>query len=147
MTKNYSLFTKIGLMIFSAVLLFSACTEEKYYTDPDTVTLWEVFDAPVGQNQWKWNSQNGYYEYEIRDNRINETAVDVGGLQVAKVINNDFYRPLPCTSYYSITGTNKTISETIDFEYGVGWIHLYITASDFASYDIQSMNFKITLWW
>gem|GEM_PF-4971966 len=147
MKKRIPLFAKIGLLMMSALFMLSACTEEKYYTDPETVTKWDVFDIEVPVSQWQWDQQAGLYHFRANVPELDAFIADEGGLLISRVYNNSYYRPLPYTSYYYIQGTSKTISETVDYEYGPGWIHFYVTASDFGSYDLESMLFKITMWW
>lgn len=156
MKKRMSIFAKLGLFAFSALFILSAC-EDKYYPVEeiyiDNPTVWDVFTITVNKSEWTWedNDESAMYFCIKNDSRITKAIADAGGVIVDRVIDNSFYRRLPNTEYLFWEPVGY-YAQTVDFEYGPGWMAFNVKQSDL--YDDtpeevvpNAMTFKVTLFY
>jgi hypothetical protein len=155
MKKKLSAFSGIGLFVISALFLFGGCTEDRIIDNPGYETQWTVFDITVSQGQWKFEDGGEYAMYycEKNDSRFTAAIVDNGGVLVDRVIDNSFYRRLPVTEYL-YSDSFGYYNETLDYEYGPGWIRFNLKRTDLFDSPIHSgsnaptdMTFKVTLFY
>jgi len=155
MKKRMSTFTKISLLVISALFVFSSCTDDK--TEEiwiDNPTEWKVFDITVNKSQWQWEDGQDFGLYFCSKNvpELTTAIAERGGIIIDRVIDNSFYRRLPITEYLYANPPLGYYAQTIDFEYGDGWIDFNIKQSDLydnTPVDIipDAMTFKVTIFY
>lgn len=148
MREIFTPFSKISLLLLSVILAFNACTEDKYYGMD-----WDVFPVTVKASDWQWDEGKGYALYfaDVKTPELTVEKAKDGGIQVARVIGDNVFKPLPYTEYLydDIIGY---YSETVDFEYEPGYIRFYVKQSDLydntpADVIPLTMTFKITIFY
>lgn len=155
MKRKLTVFTKLGFLLVSALLIFSACTEEKYYPtvypEGDFAYVKLIDRLTINQNQWRWNDYNGRYEVSIPFSNLDENDYDVGmvvgNIFVLDENNKEYSTPLPFirTWYKGNYPYVETISCAIS--YNKKNIEFYIESSDkdLNSGEPNTYEFKIAL--
>lgn len=149
--KKFTLFSKLSLLLLSVTLIFSACTEEKYFPTEeiyiDNPTDWDIDYKTVSSSAWAWKYDSakdaGFYMYTISMSQLTGNVVKDGGIIVAQDLGGDVFRPLPYTSY-EVDDKGQTYGITVDYEYEPGYIHFYYTYSDLYDGTPPTMTFKVT---
>ncbi len=136
------------LIMFVAIGLFSSCEGPMGPEGPSGVGDWEILEKKVSEGEWIRDRDNGVFYYVLRDNRIDESFVTEGIVNVELIDGGAFY-PLPLTEYFY---NNGYFAETISYSYGPGWIRFSIGANDLFdeagdNYQPMTHYFKITLLW
>lgn len=125
-----------------------------------TQTQWVIDNVTVNYNDWV--QEGDYLSVDIPCEKLTKDIYDGGMMKVFLMFDN-YMNELPCTRYrsYKITDANGNdvlnengnptyayYSQTIDVDFKVGGVKIYITNSDFQGYDDEAtepMTFHIVL--
>lgn len=160
MKKSYLL----GVLVLLMAGL-SSCEKTTIVESPN----WKIVDCNVGRSQWSYTGDesgslqfaNNYFYAGFDLSQLNKTIFNDGNVQVYLVEKNsrgeEMQRPLPFSRHieeWGEEGNQLTYTETYDYFYGIGWIEINYTASDFAyeeSWGIQfrpdSKQFRVVMTW
>lgn len=141
------------LLALAALVLLgtSGCTK-KYYTEEITyvegVNL-QSADFSVKSSQWKEDQQAGYFSVQLNVPQITKNIVDYGTIQVMRKYEEDIWTPLPIVRA-EVTdaegGGDYFYSTYIDYEWTVGKVFIYVTATDFYTGERPSdMYFRVNI--
>lgn len=147
MKKRLAGFSKIGLLLISLMFILGACNDKTEYYE--SRIDWDIAYKTVYPSDWVWNwqpqNQTGYYSCTINMPQFTQSLVVDGGILVAQDLGADVYRPLPYTIYDAIDPDSAIFGQTVDYEYGVNYVTIFVTYSDLADgRPTQNMTFKIT---
>ena len=144
------------------LLCFSSCTTEKKQEpqEPQQPCKFnkQTIDIVVNSNDWKFDNQTGQFFYhqdieELTSNVYNYAEVSVSREYNSKTANA-YQVALPETSYHIeyVEEDGETYSvyyqQHVDYIYGVGWIEIFFTISDFyypSDFIPESMIFRMQL--
>lgn len=142
------------ILILAALLCLSASCRK----DPIPVCNYKIVNINVPAASWKYSEQNNnnYFTAEIDVPEITEEAFDGGILNVYRTFNfdksNASQQLLPSVRLVEEPAQDGMYryTESIDYEYGIGWLNIYYTLSDFAYddstiYDPKDMTFRLVL--
>ena len=141
-------------------LLFVACKSEepKASTQDTTANSKTVINWTVSSWNYSSANDNNYY-YASRDvDIIDNDIFRNGNVQIYRVYDGDAQTPLPYVrpQEYSVIIEDQeqwfSYVETVDYEFGIGYVSVFYTASDFA-YEEEggeniippAMNFRIVI--
>ncbi len=149
MNRKLLSIAKIAILLFSITTLFSACGEDKYYTDYFNETeIYQVYPI-IKANDWKWNEDLSRYEAtatlkDFNQARYNDAAIVVSTFWVED--NTEIQTSLPYVRTWGDNGT--TYNETIGYELikGSNTIIFYIQNSDWKERPSSKLDydFKFT---
>lgn len=133
------------------MFLMSSCTGEPGEPGRDGLGILQTVLISVPQSHWQYSglADNNFFYAEVEMPEINGTVFDKGVVKMYRAIN--FYESnasqieLPYVRHKEYLaneedGTWGFYTETIDYEYQVGKIYVYYTASDF-DYEIDGGYF------
>ncbi len=113
-------------------------------------TNWKIINLATNSSDWKENLDNSglnrFYSCHFSMPEINSfvyTSGTVLGYYSDNV--NNVQQSLPYVRHYQ-SATNLW-TRTIDFDYSVGGVNVYVTNSDFVVDPPPAMNFRIVLMW
>lgn len=89
---------------------------------------------------------NTYYKHDISCPEIKHQVLRGGQINCYLYTGEDSQVPLPCVRHYENENGNRW-TRTIDCEYWVGGVTVYVTDSDFAGGVPDNMSFRIMLSW
>lgn len=132
----------------------------------DGLVNFKIIDLEVRKYQWQYSNlqNNNYFVAEFDMPEITKYIYDNGMVQVYREYNTDtsdaIQLLLPSTRHieydYEVEDDDNLhwgfYTETIDYEYGVGLLNVYFTASDFA-YELddtiypEDMHFIVRIMW
>ena len=131
----------------------------------DGFVNFKIVDLTVSGNQWQYSSldNNNYYMGSFEMPEITKDIYDNGLVQVYREYDtgtaNAVQLLLPNTRHkeFSYTDTEGNTqwgfyTETTDYEYGIGKLNVFFTASDF-DYELDSgfvpedMHFRVVIMW
>lgn len=121
---------KFLIPIVVLLLSLTSCTEtivERYSADN-----WKIIDVDIPYNSWTcYTDQYGrpYYEANVHVPEIT-SFVYSDGFVLCYLIENNSQKPLPYVRHYK-NAKGESWTTTIDFEYNVGYLHVFYTNSDF----------------
>lgn len=158
----------------SLVALFAvACTGPQGPRGQDGLVNFKVIELDVTNRTWGYSetSDNNYFIASYDMPEITKDIYENGVVQVYRRLYDDkgnetSQQLLPMTRHneYFITDnkvidgktyTNTTAgfyTETVDYEYGIGFLNIFYTASDF-DYEVDTqfvpdnMNFRVVIMW
>lgn len=131
--------SRLLILVATAALSLTACRKEyiteniiegneMYTTDPITVKA----------NQWTVDEDGGYFTVTLSVSAITRDVVDNGTIQVLRRLTdnsgNIYWTPLPvvrANEEVSDDGEVFNYSTYIDYEWGVGEVNIFVTATDF----------------
>lgn len=133
---------KFGILAALLVLMVS-CSDDT----PDT--SWKVITVRVLSSDWVAsvdnNGQNLYYSCSVNLPELSAFIYQNGIVQTSYV-KDGVQLPLPYVRHHENTDGNLWTT-TVDNEYEVGRMYLYVTNSDFFNERPETMNFRIVLLW
>lgn len=133
---------KILLFLFIAALTAS-CTE-----DTNDVQ-WKIVNLVVKQNDWKLNTDadglNKFYSYKFAMPEISPAIFNTGSLSTYVVLDNA-QQALPYVRHYE-DKNGSLWTRTVDCDYAINEMNIYVTNSDFADDIPGTMNFRVVLMW
>ena len=128
--------------------------------DSGTETQWIIENVTVNYDDWK--QEGDYIAVDIPMEKLTKDIYEGGMMKVFLMFDN-YMNELPCTRYRSYViqdangndvldeNGNQTLgyySQTIDVDFKIGGVKIYITNSDFQGYDEEGtdpMTFHIML--
>ncbi len=152
---------KILLMMFAALALMS-CEGPQGPPGRDGFVNYKVIDLQINQNEWKYSNiaDNNYYIATFNMPEITSYIYNNGVVSVYREYktgtSNAIQTPLPQTrhkEYFDATANAWGFyTETVDYEYGVGFTSIVYTASDFAYTEDativpDAMHFRVVIQW
>jgi hypothetical protein len=112
-------------------------------------TNWKIINLTANASDWvqKTDNQglNRYYTCHFSMPEINSTVFNDGTV-IAYFVNNGTQQNLPYVLHLE-NSTGNLWTRTIDCDYSVGGMNVYVTNSDFAIDPPQAMNFRVVLMW
>ena len=90
------------------------------------------------------NNLNRYYSAHFTTPEITSFVYNNGTIN-GYVVLDGAQQSLPYVRHYQ--DTNAFWTTTVDFDYVVGGINIYVTNSDFAAIRPETMNFRIVMMW
>lgn len=128
----------------------------------DGFVNYKIIDLQVNQNEWGYSNMpdNNYFTALFDIPELTQHIYDNGLIQVYREYNTGttdaVQQLLPMTRHkeYQIEGTGEWgfFTETVDYEYGLGFLNIFYTASDF-DYELdktfvpESMHFRLVIMW
>ncbi|MDD4515533.1 hypothetical protein [Massilibacteroides sp.] len=135
------------LIITLLITLFSSCEGRDGI---DGVGSWDVFEIKIEGRQWEWDPERELFYFYYEDPGIT-SFIATDGLVQAAIRYDDTYFPLPYTRHLYDGGY---LTETVNYEYGAGWIRfnfsasdLFDTVDDYQNYQPGTHFIKVTLLW
>ena len=124
-----------------------------------------IVDLQVDKNEWQYSNlnDNNYFFAKFDMPEIDVNVYNNGLLQVyrehehgSKNANQTLLPYIRHKEYSTQDGNGDTVwgfyTESVDYEYGVGFLNIFYTASDF-DYELdqtfvpEQMNFRVVLMW
>ncbi len=159
MKKGIQSLVKIILLI-SVIFVSSSCEEgpmgpmgPRGYDGEGT--KWKVMSFTVRHSDWKWDSELECYYYDFNISELTQSVVNEGIVD-AVVLLDGRYVKLQNTEYfytvYNDAGDGMYISESLNFEYRIGYIRFTVKALDLydttpETYLPNTYEYKVTLIW
>ncbi len=149
---------KLLLFMFAALTLVSC----EGPAGKDGFVNFKVIDLQINQSEWTYSNvdDNNYYIATFDMPEITPHIYDNGIVQVYREYNtgsnNAIQTLLPQTRHKEYLDENAnawgTFTETVDYEYGVGFMSIVYTASDFAytedaTIKPDAMHFRVVIQW
>ncbi|HLP05180.1 MAG TPA: hypothetical protein VK152_07105, partial [Paludibacter sp.] len=88
---------------------------------------------------------NRYYTSHFSMPEITSTVYKDGTV-VAYLVTNGVQQNLPYVRHYEDSSGNLW-TQTVDYDFSVGNLNVYVTNSDFAKEQPGTMNFRVVLMW
>jgi len=147
--------TKILLSLLAVCLLAGGCTNkyvtEEYYFQGLDMTL---VDFTVRSGNWIYrdveygNSDEGFYEAILEVPQITRDVIDKGVVLVYRRYNvngSTIWTPLPAERTEK-TSDGLYYTTFVDFEYSLGQVNVFVTASDLFAGDAPGeMSFRVAI--
>ena len=135
------------LLLFAVALFVVSCQGPE--GPQGSGTNWKIINLVANRSDWQENlDQNGlnrYYSCHFTMSEINATVFNDGNVTSYIMINNA-QQTLPYVRHYENTAGAQW-TQTIDFDYTVGGMNVYVTNSDFVKDPPGTMNFRVALTW
>ena len=109
----------------------------------------KVINLATNSNEWVENVDgsglNRYYSCHFSMPEITSFIYSSGSVQ-GYFVDNGVQNSLPYVRHFE-NATGNLWTRTIDFDYSVGGLNVYVTNSDFVVDPPAAMNFRIVLIW
>lgn len=141
---------KILLLLFAITLFLVSCEGPMGPEGPQGYgTNWKIINLVANSGDWKENLDqnkiNRFYSCHFNIPEITSTVYGDGTI-VAYLLIDNAQQVLPYVRHYeNLNGAMWT--RTIDFDYSVGGVNVYVTNSDFIVDPPEAMNFRLVLMW
>ncbi|MBQ0034212.1 MAG: hypothetical protein KBS77_02855 [Bacteroidales bacterium] len=158
MRKFLGLIAVVGLLIG-----FTSCEGPQGEPGRDGLVNSKVIDIQINQDQWNYSNQdnNNYFYGVISVPELTEHIYDNGLIKLYREYNsgtsNKSQVELPFvrhSEYLADAATNTWgfYTETVDYEFAVGAVTIFYTASDFdyeldTQFQPESMHFRLIMMW
>jgi hypothetical protein len=133
---------KLLLFLFIATLTVSC-------DDNSNDVQWKIINLVVSQNDWVVNTDadglNKFYSYQFNMPEISSAIFNTGSLSTYVVLDNA-QQVLPYVRHYE-NNAGDWWTRTVDCDYAVNKMNIYVTNSDFADDLPETMNFRVVLMW
>lgn len=137
----------------------SCCNKVVERTDANRIIL----DMQINSNEWNYSNlpNNNYFIGTFDVPEITKAIYDNGTVLVYRELDwgskNAVQQILPYSRHHEYlldesTQTWGLYTETVDYEYGVGFVNIFYTASDF-EYEVdnsivpETMHFRLVITW
>jgi hypothetical protein len=129
-------------LLFALIPLLISC-------DNDQDTSWNVVNVSVSQANWiphvDGEGLNLYYSCTLAMPEITSFIYEQGLVQVYYLVSGA-QEVLPYVRHYeNLAGARWT--QTVDYDYSVGSMTVYVTSSDFFEELPSAMDFRVVLMW
>lgn len=130
---------KLFLLLSAVTLLSAAGCTQRYYDYQQGVTLSQR-DFTIGSGDWYKETQEdgaAFLSAKLNVPEITKDIVNYGTVMVSRKIydgGNIYWAPLPVSRAERIdygTDQQQLYSTYLDFEWGLGTVYVYYTATDF----------------
>jgi len=134
---------KKALLLFAVALMVVSCRDTEIGTNMKTINLVaNPGDWTVNVDQ---NGQNRFYSCHFPMPEINSIVFNYGSVSTY-FLDNTLQQPLPYVRHYQ--DINAFWTKTIDYDYSIGGMNIYVTNSDFAvDPPTTTMNFRVVVMW
>lgn len=153
--------SKLLLAFLALALLCTSCikryvTEEYYTNEYITQGMGMVLvDFNIKANQWVLDEEGGYYSVTLNVPQITADVVQKGTVTVSRRLtdassNSPFWTPLPIVRANNEPDEqgNYFYSTYIDFEWSVGTVNVFVTATDFyTEQSPEEMFFRVAVFY
>ena len=159
--KKYLMLALLALTLFSCGYNPKDEPFALQYTHRRVIDL--QIDATKGEWAYPNLNDNNYFYAQFSMPEIDANVYNNGVVQVYREFdsgtNKAVQMPLPYVrlNEYAVTDEDNNTTwlnytETVDFEYGIGSLNIFYTASDFdyeidTSFVPETMNFRVVLMW
>ncbi|MFT4168387.1 MAG: hypothetical protein QM653_04625 [Dysgonomonas sp.] len=146
MKKKLSTIGKIIILLLSATTLFSACGEDKYYTDYyDSTDIYQSYPI-INAEQWIWNADLSRYEATATLKDFDQTLYNDAAIVVStfwKEEGSEIQTNLPYVRTW-VDESNIKYIETVGYELvkGTNSIIFYIQDSDWQPRPSSKMKYE-----
>ena len=140
-------------LLFLSLLsaLFISCERPKNVNE----TNWRIIDIQVNSSDWKYSNKadNNFYYASIKVPALNSFIYNSGLVFMYveyRADDGSYYQAiLPSVRHYEeINGGNHFYwTTTIDYDYYIGGVTVYVTNSDFFNQIPESMRFVLKMIW
>lgn len=130
----------ISLMTLLMALSFSSCGDVYYYEDVEVVTV------PLTADRWTRMSSPDmpvYYAATFNVPELTQWVYNTGTL-TCEVVFSDARQPLPYVTHHA-NDMGQIWTRTVDFQYGVRTVTIFVTNSDFYDEVPELMNFRLIM--
>ena len=144
---------KTFALILFATLLLAGCT--KQYVTEETIiqgSTMTFVDFTVKSNQWQLDDVSGFFMAWLSVPEITQDVLDKGAIGVSRRLwdnsGQTYWTPLPIVRAEQdvVDGSDYLFSTYIDYEWTVGNVYIYVTATDFYTGDVpEEMSFRVTI--
>jgi hypothetical protein len=142
------------LLTLAGSALFTGCTKE-YYVVNEGVEMYQR-DFKVKPSDWKVEEapvdlDNAYLlSVKLNVPEITQQVVDNGNVTVSRRLTDDsgntYWTPLPVVRAEYAAGDDLLYSTYLDYEWGLGTVFVYFTATDFVVGEEPEMTLRVTAW-
>lgn len=142
------------LLTLAGVALLTGCTKE-YYQINEGVEMYQR-DFNVKSSDWieeeaDVDLENAHLlSIKLSVPEITQKVVDYGNVTVSCKLKDDkgntYWTPLPAVRADYAPGDDLFFSTYLDYEWGVGTVFIYFTATDFMIGEKPEMTFRVTAW-
>ncbi|MEI6754183.1 MAG: hypothetical protein WCK78_13575 [Paludibacter sp.] len=114
-------------------------------------TNWKIINLTTNSSDWTEKTDNAglnrFYTCHFSMPEITTFVYSSGSVLGYYIDNvNGVQQSLPYVRHYQ-NAANVLWTRTVDFDYSVGGVNVYVTNSDFAIDPPQVMNFRVVLMW
>jgi alanine racemase len=139
------------LLLFVVALIVVSCSDTANDINVNNTTspTANVIDLKINSNAWIQNTDsigtNKYYTYHFPMTEITSSVFNSGTISSYILTNNPIKQvTLPFTQHLQ-NSAGISWTQTIDFDYSVGGINLYVTNSALNADPPATMDFNITI--
>ena len=135
--------------LLAIALLGSACTKEYYEETIIQGTEMTMLDFNVRSANWQ--IRDGYFEAVLEVPEITADVVNKGHVQVSRLYNDNGVKtctPLPAmrVSVEELDGEDFYYTTYTDFEWSVGFVHIFVTTTDlFTGDNLGDISFRVII--
>ncbi|MBP3203377.1 MAG: hypothetical protein J6M31_07230 [Bacteroidales bacterium] len=127
----------------------TACTKEYYTQEVTNIQGTLLQSADFSINKWYLDEEYGLYYAVLNVPQITQTVLDKGTVQVVTKYEDNTWTPLPIVRANSVEaedGGDYLFSTYIDYEWTVGKVTIFVTATDFYTGDApETMYFRVNI--
>ncbi len=148
---------KYLMAILSVCALSVACTKDYYIEGDDGVQMSHI-DYTIRSNDWTVVELEGgasYVGVRLNVPQITKNVFNYGTVTVSRLLKDEdgtsVWTPLPVVSAEYVdygTDDQQLYSTILDFEWGLGFVTVYYTATDFMLDEggEPDMDLRVTIW-
>lgn len=112
-------------------------------------TNWKIIDLVVSSNDWvEKTDQAGLNRYYTSHFSMPEITSNVykDGTVLTYLVTDNVQQNLPYVRHYENSNGNLW-TQTVDYDFSVGNMNVYVTNSDFIKEQPGTMHFRVVLMW
>ena len=138
----------------AASLLAAGCTKEyvtKEYYEETIIQGTEMTMLDFNVRSANWQIRDGYFEAVLEVPEITADVVNKGHVQVSRLYNDNgvkTWTPLPAmrVSVEELDGEDFYYTTYTDFEWSVGFVHIFVTTTDlFTGDNPGDISFRVII--
>lgn len=155
---------KVSFILAALLCVFVSCQKVGPMGPPGPegpegpAASFDIVQLNVPANAWKYSGEidNNYFCATVKVPELTEDAFDYGVVSMYRTYNYDKEDASQIVLPYvrlceEVTDTDTFFyTETVDYEYGIGWVNIYYTVSDFIyevdpSFAPVAMQFRLVI--